>query len=170
MSDLNSDDPEKRPDLGLVTIDLDDLPPHTHAVLGAIWGLERDDVRTEKSRIGERIDLDLTRDQLTYRLKRLREEGAIYQDDYMEHHTARTEYRIADDEASIDSFDPDALRADARRCYGAGIVVDPEEIADPSVATMVALAGRVVDAEARLDRLEQEADFSDSTTGISKFV
>jgi len=163
--------------IGLRTIDLNEMPDHTRHVLGAIYSLSKvDNRRTQKSDIRDRIDVNLSRDQLTYRLRRLREEDIVFKNTYQEHDIIRTEYQLETHERAADSHDSEDVVADARTCYGSVELLDEDEARDPSVSTMVALAGRVRDAEARLARLEEEVgidtsiDDDDGRAGLADFV
>lgn len=169
MSHADSADDEVSLDLRVTPID--DMPKYTRHVLAAVYSLvELDDRRASKTHIGERIDVDISRDKVTYRLRRLREERIVWKDSYQEHETMRHEYRLDTREAGPEAHDPDDVVADARACYGSVELLDIDEARDPSESTLIALSGRVRDAEARLDRLEEELDVDDGSVGLSDYI
>lgn len=137
-------------DLTLSTVDVDELPDGSVAVMGAIWALGDRSRRQKRSAIREFIDdfyaRDLSRDQVRYRVDQLLEAGVVDQDTYQEH------------EQIVHEFAPASLEAmeDGETCHRALRKLGDDDPADPDAETIIALAGRVGRLESRLADIEDE--------------
>lgn len=148
-------DPNDTDELALSTVDVDDLLDGSVAVMGAIWALGDRGRRQKRSSIREFAadfySVDLSRDQVRYRVDQLREAGILEQDSYVDHEQVIHEF----DFAGIDAME------DGETCHRALRALVDDDPADPDAETIIALAGRVGRLEARLDDLEGRLDLAD---------